>query len=147
MTHIPRFVETESQTKELAKECTEYNLWELVGDEVHEWSESKLKDEAWKSARIILGECQHSHLDIYDLLTNRSLTLWQNDMGRIRMDKLNIDDKEKAVLSYDFWPNSMDKWRCREILEKVEYHDIPQGCLEKAHSEVECGIYDKLTDI
>lgn len=141
-----REIHSESQTIDMAYERTEYTLYELVGNEVKRWDTEKIKHEAWKSSDIMLSESPHSHPKLYGVVLDRALTLWQNNMRRLNKDLLNESDDKTLLTVHDIWPNSMDKWECREILEELHEREIPNEYWTQAQSEVSQGIVNKLTD-
>lgn len=141
------FIESTHQTVEKAYDQTDETLRDLIGHEVDAWTEEDIKKQSYQTADIIVTESQRHHNDIFELWCDRALTLWQNDMRRISMDLLNFDDKSKAVKCHDIWPNSMDKWECRELLEELPISDIPYECVRQARTEVERGIAKKMREV
>lgn len=139
---------TKSETVEKAKEATKYNLYELIGDEVYEWSDKKFEREALRSAGLILQLRRHNHPEIAGILRDRAMTLWLNDMMRVPKNHLTIDSEVEMLVSHNYWPNDMRRGRAREILEEhVGESEIPLDYFRQAWGECQEGIIQKLEDI
>ena len=113
---------TRSEAKEQAKEAVD-SIDSLINssdieDNAETWEEiedEKLEMELFEGATMRLSEQQKP---FYNIAVDLAYTMWQNDLPRAPMDHLAFDSKEKAV-EKGYWPNSMDKWECREILEEM----------------------------
>lgn len=138
-----RFIDTRKAAERKAKDATKYTLAELVGQEADEWSQEERERNARESAEIMLSERQEPFRSI---VRDRALTRWQNGMRRVSKDILSETDDETLVLCHDIWPNRMDKWECRQILDTVEESDIPNCHYTEAWGCVTSGIQEKLTD-
>lgn len=141
-----RTIHKASTVEETAQGWARYDLRELVGHEVDDWDDEKLRQEAYKSAEIMLSESKHAHPELHALVRDRALTLLQDDMPRVPMDRLTSDDREKVVLDWRYWPFDMTDEECREILEQLSAVDMSDYWLQ-AESEAKRGLVDKLTDI
>jgi hypothetical protein len=140
-----------SKAREKAKEAAE-PINTLVhpadiDDTAESWTEvdeETLEEELAYSAEIIMSEQQRPfHGIAHDL----AMTLWTKDMSRISMEHLEYEDMETAIIKANVWPNQMDKWEIREILEDNYPHNddmnlIYQHCYNDAYDEVFAGIID-----
>lgn len=141
---------TPKDAERQAKSAVEYTLDELINpsdamDGATEWSDipdERIERECYDSANIMLGEQQQP---FYGLVYDLAIQEWYRDMPRINMDHLNIDDKRKAVVSYDYWPMSMSKHEVHEILQEYTdgRHDlIPTDVWAYAWERVENGMVE-----
>ncbi len=137
---------TESEAKAKAKDnATPIN--DLINpsdieDNAEEWSDiddETLEMELVESAEIILSESQQPFDSIvFDL----AITFLQDDLTRAPMEDLAFDSMEKAV-EKGYWPYSMDKWECREILEEMaQNHNWYWDCHSEAYNVVFGGIVE-----
>lgn len=136
---------TKSEARKLAKEnATPLN--ELIrpsdvqegADSWEEIDDETIEHECFESASIILSERQEpAHSIAHDL----ALTLWAKDLPRAPMEDLVFTTKEKAVRE-GYWPNKMDKWHLREILEEMYQSEEYYWYYEEAREVVESGIVE-----
>jgi len=118
-----------------------------IDDSANSWDDIEmetLENECVRSAEIILAEEQMPFAGIcHDL----AMTSWTESMPRISMSHLDYEDMETAVVEANVWPNEMNKWEIREILEEnyrsnddmsVIYHE----CYNDAYDVVLDGIVD-----
>lgn len=143
---MKQFIHTETETISKARELTPYSLRELVGDEMEDWSDEKIEREAYESASITVSEANYAHSDIRQLIDNRAMTMWQDDLRRLSIDVFRTDDPEKLILAHDVWPNKMDKWQCREIIEDAGIQQVRNEYVTEAMLQVESGIARELMD-
>lgn len=97
-------------------------------------SDERLTQEVNECLTVARSENQHNGA-VRDL----AVTIWRGDLPRAPMDDLAFDDKETAVEN-GYWPNSMNKWDCEEILFEA---DIPADVMQEAWETVSAGIADK----
>ena len=98
----------------------------------------KLDMEIHESISVIRSENQNPFNWIaYDL----AIGLWRDSMPRVSMGDMAFETEEKAVRE-GYWPNRMDKWEAREILESYsnEYEYFHEF-LDEAWEYVSEGIY------
>jgi len=98
----------------------------------------KLDMEIHESISVIRSENQSPYDRLaYDL----AIGLWRDSMPRVPMGDMAFETEEKAVRK-GYWPNKMDKWTCREILEDYsnEYEYFYEF-LDEAWEYVSEGIY------
>lgn len=76
----------------------------------------------------------------YDL----AITLWRDSLPRVPMRDLVFETPEVAVRE-GYWPNKMNKWTCREILEDYSnQYDYFHEFLDESWEYVGEGIHNKM---
>jgi hypothetical protein len=98
-------------------------------------SDERLTQEVGESVEVIMSENQ-----LEGVVRELAVTLWRDDLPRVSMDDMAFESKEKAVKE-GYWPNSMDKWGCKEILFE---QTIPSDVYRESQEVVEMGIIDKM---
>lgn len=98
-------------------------------------SDERLDGEVAECLTHVRSEGQYSGI-VRDL----AVKTWMGDLPRAPMEDLAFDDKRTAVEN-GYWPNSMNKWECEEILFEME---IPPMVRDEAWEVVSRGVGDKL---
>lgn len=140
---------TKSEAKELAKESVEYTLSDLINpSDIDEnaalWEDidpDTLNEELWRSVEVMQSE---RHMPYHGIAYDLAICLWRDNLPRAPMGDLVFETQEKAVRE-GYWPNKMDKWQCREILESYSSdYEYFHEYLNEAWESVGAGIYEAM---
>lgn len=133
---------TRCKAEKRAEKAIQYDLSELIDPsdvqaDATTWEqvdEDILRREIHESVEIMLSERQQPFdAMIHDL----AVVLWRDSLPRISMDLLDTDS-ERDALQQGVWPNKVDKWQAREVLE--ETGEPPQDAYDTAREVVSRGM-------
>jgi len=120
-----------------------YELSALIGPSDVEETADSWDDISDEELRAEIRECltvANQERQYEGCIRDLAVTMWRNGLPRVSMDDMAFDDPETAV-EKGYWPNSMDKWTCEEILFE---RDIPTDVRQEAWEVVSAAIADKL---
>lgn len=108
--------------------------WDDIPDE-------RMKSELEEVSSVFITEGQTPYKS---LVRDLAISLWMEDLPRVNMDHLKTDVRRTVVLSHGYWPYDMSYSDMWEMLQSVDYHQIPTSLWVDAVNEVQAGIIDGL---
>lgn len=135
--------EAENRAKELATPLSDFIGPSEVQDGAEKWSDidhEVLREEAYETAEICIGEASYAHTKLASLLYDRAITVMKDDLPRVPMKHLTFENRQKAVAE-GYWPYKMTHGEVivnlQEIYTTIE--QIPTDAYQVAYEDVSRG--------